>query len=440
MNGRVSAGWNPLSVLPDHSEILYAELVRRDEAATSEHGRRLAELWAQQLAQVITRVFEIAYESGRAAWHVDARTEATFELAGLLRSLSKRIVDHRLQGRTAANIDLAEERAALNAPDGLERIENTAQIVAGRIWTRIYDELHKKYPLVRKPGENAIRRLPGRWPTHPPPGTQENHFVPRFTIRPWADADGRVREFRRLANGRIRSRLRPFARWGFEHFLYPQGFEEYLQRVETRAAGPYQQVLQSLPLTPDDRYFWITFLIFQHLRTPAYMAAVAAGLRRQIISKRWPYPTTPEAMRRAYLTLFEQDDLFSAYYRRLDGHRWRILVAAAGMSFPRTDVPLVLKSSATGGGWHGLYPVSPERCFQVGPERAAPSDVPSALSEMLTTEKTVALNVILLSHARRSAVVRTVDDPAHWSAVLGGAFRGSTTDDYRAWGPLTAKG
>src|SRR5207245_1254922 len=131
----------------DHLDTLYLELGRRDPAADSEHGRALAGLWAQQLSQVIDRLFEMAQKSGRVAWHINARTEAIFEMARLLNWLSERIVDHRLKGRTVADIDIAEEQVALNSPEGVERIQNTARIVAERIWNRVYDDLQEKYPL-----------------------------------------------------------------------------------------------------------------------------------------------------------------------------------------------------------------------------------------------------------------------------------------------------
>ncbi|HEX7407739.1 MAG TPA: DUF4238 domain-containing protein [Candidatus Binatia bacterium] len=425
----------------DDTDIVYAELVRRDQAAASEHGRRLARLWAQQLSGVIKRVFEISQRSGRVAWHVDARTEAIFEMARLLNWLGERIVDRGLNGRAVAHIDIAEEQAVLDSPQGIERIENTAQIVAERIWNRVYDKLQEKYPLVQEPGvENTLPRLPGRLPRRRQRGTKDNHFVPRFTIRPWAGADGQVREFRRLSGGRIHSRLRPYARWGFEHFLYPQGLEEYFQRVESRVAAPYRQVLQYLPLTPHDRYFWISFLILQHLRTPAFMATLAAGLSRRIKAERWAYPTTPEAMRRAYLTLFGEDKVFSAYYSRINERRWHLLVPSAGMSFPRTDVPIVITGEVRTQAWRCVYPLSPARCFQVGPERAAETDVPFALSQTLSLEETIGLNNLLLSQARRSVVVRPTDDPGQWSHVIDRALvRTSTAEEYQAWGSLEVK-
>jgi hypothetical protein len=422
-----------------HLDMLYLELVRRDPAVDSEHRRALARIWAQQLSQVIDQVLEMAQNSGRTTWHIDARTESIFEMARLLSWLSARIVDDRLKGRTMADIDVAEEQLALNSPEWVERIQNTARIVTERIWNRIYDELQDKYPLVQRPGvKSAMPRLPGRSRRGRQPGTRENHFVPRFTVRPWADADGNVREFRRLSSGMIRARLRPHARWGFEHFLYPQRLEDYFQQVESRAASPYRQVLNCLPLTPDDRYFWISFLIIQYLRTPAYMTVVAAGLRQQINVNRWAYPTTPEAMRRAYLTLFEEDKVFSAYYRQMDERRWHLLVPSAGKSFPRTDVPLVIAGGVHKQSWRCVYPLSPDRCFQVGPDRATETDVPFALSMHLSREDTFALNRLLLGHTRRSLVVQTMDDPGQWTAALGGAvIRGSTSGEYRAWGPLT---
>lgn len=65
--------------------------------------------------------------------------------------LGECIVDHRIKGRTVADIDIAEEQTALNSPEEMEQIQNTPCIVSERIWNRVYDELQNKYHSFKGP-------------------------------------------------------------------------------------------------------------------------------------------------------------------------------------------------------------------------------------------------------------------------------------------------
>ena len=417
------------------SNIVFTELVRRDPLVTPLHGQELSHLWSLEVSRIIQQVLKITEDAGRSAWHIDARTEAIFRMSELLLDVSSCLVESRLRGRTAAAIDIAQEETQL-ASSEVDRLRSqTAQTMADAVWIPLYDRLHTQYPLVVLPGgEQRIPRLPGRLPRSKQPDTRKNHFVPRFTIRPWADPDGNVRILIRRPGGPIHSHLGGYAQWGFEDFLYPNVLERYFQQIESRAASPYRQLIACRPLTPDDRYFLMAFLILQRLRTPAFMSELACRVRMRLRGKR---SVTPEMMRRACFALFQNDSLFAAYSNLLSGRRWKLLAAADGMSYPRTDAPVV--TVAVKGVWTCFYPLTPTYCLQVGPEFATQSDVPIALPQRQETCDTEALNTLLLARTRFSLVVRPVDDSAQWVRQMNTLPPPSSATSFRAWGSLTLR-
>lgn len=424
--------------IPTYTELLEPLIAGLDEHVPAESVSRLAELWSMQLSKVIYRVMELTRESGRVAWHRQARAESVGELARLTLTLAQNIVKHQTRERSLRDIDVNAEEAALLEPHALERIENTAQIVAEHIWFKVYDCLQQAYPLVRSANEREWPpTLPGSRLRKTDPRTKRNHYVPRFSIEPWRDFKGELRVLRRRPNGTVLSRNRPSKSWGFEPMLYGQHYEDWFGQIESSASKPYAMLRSCTPLSPDDRYFWIAFMILQYVRTPSFMATLARGLRRKAVAEGWPWAMTPELLRRAYLTLFDDDRLFTSYYRRFDRRRWRILVAAPGHAFPRTDCPVVSARVGQSGGWCCYFPLSPTQCFKAGPDAAGDREVPAALSVSLSPEESETVNAALLRASRRSFGVRTTDPTDHWQSLAERCLPlKDPVGSYRAWGPI----
>lgn len=403
-----------------------------------DRARALARVWTQQLDRVVTRLHELTVESGRVVWHVNARAEAISRMARLLLFLSDRIIEQRTRDRTVEAIDPVEEAAALEQPDAAERVENTARVVAERIWFGVYDELAALFPLIA--GERDRPRPPrlsGRGTRRTGHGTARNHYVPVFSTRRWADHRREVLVVKRDRTGAIFARRRSVRSFGYERFLYAQRLEDWFADVEHAAVTPYGKLCASEVLTDDDKYFWVALLTIQLLRTPSFMAWSARGLRERAHAEGWSRAMTPALLREAHAAMFEDDRVFSGYYRHLTQRRWSIAVAADGYSFPRTDTPVVMMAAGAPRGWRCFYPVTPTKCFIAGPTDAREDDVPAALPARLSSGASERLIRALVSHARRSFAVRCSDDQDYWVAMAATLRTSDPVRGYRAWGELS---
>ncbi len=394
-------------------DIVESEILKRAPTLAPERVAALSALWDDQLDRILRRVFELTADSGRVAWPESARAEAVGELARLILWLGTRVVDRLAAERDLDSVDPHHEAEALRSPHAIARIEETAQTVATHIWFRVYDDLHARRGSVDR--SNAFEwppTLPGRVRRPASERTKRNHYVPEFTSLPWADAKGKARVVRRDERRVVTSRVRSVASFGYEKRLYPQHLEDWFSLIENRAKSSYDKLVTVDVLTPEDRYFWIAFLVTQFLRTPTYFSSASKRLRRMAQEKQWPWQMTPELLRRSHETLFRQDKVFAEYYERLNRARWSVLVTAEESPFPRTDTPVLI--SAT-GGWRLLYPLTPTKCFVAGPQERQDGDVPAALSEHVNPERYELLTRAFLASSRRSFLIRGGDDREAWS-------------------------
>jgi hypothetical protein len=271
---------------------------------------------------IVERTFELSEASGRIAVHVAGRPAHIDALARLTLCLVDAVVQKRMGGREVRTVDVAAEREYLGTDYARETAENTARGTVVPVWNRHYDELQRRYPLIVTPVTPTGRSLTLK----PTARTKKNHYVPEFTNRPWADADGQVRELHNAPGGGITSRVRSYGDWGYEFFLYPQWLENDFHHVETRAAEAYRKLLAVVPLDGRERYYWIAFLIGQMLRTPKMIADLGSRLgaltrRHQRSAGSDAYSAHPEKLRRAHEMLFRTDAVFATMYRRIDARR-----------------------------------------------------------------------------------------------------------------------
>ena len=199
--------------------------------------------------------------------------------------------------------------------------------------------------------------------------TKRNHYSPSFSNRYWAGgADRKVRVYSLGVDERVTHRVMGYKQWGREDFLYTPSLERYLSLVETDAQGPYQKLLDTVPFSEADRRKWVAFLATQLLRTPSFLARNLAGLRHVIQAQGLAYPTDIASLRRAYATLFNNDEVFRTMYGWLDARRWRLLEPPPGRFFVRPDNPAVVVGALSKGTWRLAYPLTPTCCFMAGPD------------------------------------------------------------------------
>lgn len=419
----------------ESSALVESAINRRSPGLSKPSREGLAAAWAGQLDAVVDRVMKLTLESGRMVLPRRARPAAIKELASLIIWLSDRIVERLADGRDLASIDLDTERLELLTPKSLERIENSARVVAQSTWFKTLDRLLEANPLVIELPEQLPVRTPRVRRGEAPP-TSRNHYVPRFSVEPWANSSGQLRVLSRQPNGTISSRNVGYKSWGFEYFLYDQQLEDWFSRIESNAKASYEGLRNLEPLSDQDRSCWIAFMAVQYVRTPLFMATMARRLQQRAVQDRWPWLMSPDLLRRAHATLFKDDHFFSAFHNRLDRRRWRILIAANCRSFPRTDAPF-FPTRVGKTQWTGYYPLSPTQCFSVGPEVASAEDVPAALSTELSIEETEVLNARLLRASRKSCCVRIADSEEPWRVAAASWLpRTDPTNSHRAWGPL----
>ena len=412
-----------------------AELLRLVPSVARERSRELGAIWDEQVNRILRQMFDLTADSGRVELPLDGRAEVVGELARLMLFLSSRVVASRLEGREVHSIDLEQERAELETPTALERVRNTAQNVATRIWFKVYDEIRaRRTSLDPSKPSPWPPPLPGRAPRRPRRHTLKNHYVPEFSSAPWKNGQQKARLIKRDERGIVTTSVKPHSAWGYEKRLYPQHLEDWFSLIENSAAGPYMKLVTSDILTPEDRYFWSAFIITQFLRTPTYFAAAAKQLRRIAVSEEWPWHMSPDLLKRSHQTLFDQDVVFAEYYRRLQFVRWRILTTEETHPYPRTDTPVVISAST---GWTCYYPLTPTKCFVAGPQGTTEWDVPAALSEPIDVPTHAQLSQMFLQNSRRAFLIRADDDFGHWRMLAEKHLpQRDPAADCIAWGEL----
>jgi hypothetical protein len=254
--------------------------------------------------------------------------------------------------------------------------------------------------------------------------------------------DGQVREYQRDKLGKIESRIRSYGDWGYDYYLYPQWLEDNLQFIETRASSTYRKLVDWGPVTSEDRYYWIAFVVAQLVRTPKAIADLGARMRALVKQQRWAYGTHPENLRAAHETLFLNDKFFGVMFRRIDSRQWTRLRAAKDASLLRSDAPVISVGSYEREDWALFYPLTPELCLRMGPNSQGETGLTVDGTLQLTARETGALNRAIALTARRSVIALTGDSEEAWRSTLAGDLCSATPDylkEYRSWGRLWNK-
>lgn len=385
------------------------------------HLKALAALWTRELEMIVARMFEICAEGGAVQLPEAARHEAVFELAKLSLWLEEKIVSAKTSKASIQDIDPVAEQQLIATAEERERIENTARNCADAIWKRFHDKWWNQYPAVETGRKRGSKLSFGHGPSSS--GVQVQHFSPVFSNKLWASGSGRkVRVYSVDVADRVTSKDVGYRSWGHESFIYSQQLERLFGLVEGDAQKPYMKLLRVEPFSEQDRRHWVAFLATQLFRTPWFVVQNLAHLKETIGARPIAYPTDVASLRRAYETLFTNDDVFAAVYRLIVGRRWAIWKAAAGCQFVRSDNPVVV-SADEAAGTTVFYPMSPEACFVAGPELLSgkPDMVPAR--RQLDEQATNTVNRRMAISARHSVIARPeLDDTAlrgHLESRLG---------------------
>jgi hypothetical protein len=289
------------------------------------------------------------------------------------------------------------EAQYMTSPGGVERIDNTARIMANSIWKPLCAKWWERFPAIPTlPKKTTVTGLPSN-----SPGVKNQHFSPVFSNRRWAGTDGTVRVYALGVDGRIVARRTGYRNWGREPFIYSQALERHLGLIEGDAEAPYRKLLEVVPFSESDRRHWVAFLAAQMFRTPWFLVQALAGLRDIIATRDISYPTDIASLRRAHETMFANPDVFAMVYQLVVNRRWEIWKAPTGSQFIRSDHPVVI--STNGPLTTVFYPLSPDRCFVAGPALVEEHQiVPDGRSA--TDGQRAEVNRLMASFARKSVI------------------------------------
>jgi hypothetical protein len=352
---------------------------------------------------MVTRMLDICEHEDGLTLHVDHRAEAAHELARLLLFLSERILDAKAKVKPLGEYDPDAEVALLDTPEEQAKIHNTARNMADGVWKPLVAKWRQRRPLVEVPGR-AERRPKVRKPVKL--SFRENmHYVPQSTTQQWADKkSGKFLVYTMGLDGKVRVKPGTAKLWGVAPFIYTQGLEHLLGLIEGDARGPYQKLVDVIPLNEMEERRWVAFLIAQYIRTPRFMRTSVKWQREWIERTGFPYSTSPAHLGRAFETLFTNNDLYASSHRLITGRAWEVVQAAKGLTFLKGDNPAVITGSAGDGTWRMLYPLTPTRCFVAGPVRESEPSRIVPHQRQLSDAETVALNVATCSFAEASVI------------------------------------
>lgn len=370
----------------------------------------------------------------------DARPEAIFELANLILWLEDRIIDKKIECTPIERIDSDQERAALATSWNRKRIENTARLCADKIWKPFLDRWHRRFPLIREsPGQSSSLLRPRE-----APGVKSQHYSPSFSNEFWAVGPQKlIRIYSRTVGEDIISRDRGYTTWGREAFLYSQGLERIFQLIETDAKTPYTKLLDIIPMNEKERRFWIAFLIAQMLRTPTFMLRILPSLKKLIEESAIVFPVDTGSLRKAYETLFSNNDIYAEFFRLITARTWELWSAPQRALFIRGDDPVFVGGSVEHRTWHLIYPMTPDKCFVVGPELVADATAVIPNTRHVDESQVQMVNERVAKAARKSVISRPVQDDSTLRILLRDSLaHPRATPDWRAqlfpefWGPI----
>jgi len=427
---------------PPEDGLFYDQLRSRCPHLSEPEARLISDIWSDEMDRIITRMQEISDEAVGPALHIEARTEAIYEMAKLINFLSEQMLAKKLGDDAAAvNLTAAKERVAVDSQLGRECVENTAKNLA-EIWTSLVLKWRDKWPLLVTPDSAHDQPKPVSKPKQiaNAPGVRNNHYSPASSNKPWASGNqNQVKALTRNADGTLQSRDVSYRSWGREQFLYSLRLERYLALVDNDGAQSRDKILAVRPLTELDKRRWIAFLLVQMLRTPISMRKLTEFTKRVLPGIAPDYPSTPGALKAAYETLFTNNDVYARFHKMIALRTWTVLRAPAGSGFIRPDSTILVEGSVRDSTWRLAYPMTPRKVFLAGPGMGGGYDRDFVESVETSQDSVDDLNRRFARSTISSVLVHPGDDDVSMRSMLSNylPIASQNWHDTGLWGPLS---
>ncbi|QIG93492.1 DUF4238 domain-containing protein [Bradyrhizobium sp. 6(2017)] len=316
----------------------------------------LATIWDEVVHRIVVVLMELAANDAEPL-HINLREEWAFELAKLTFWLGEGVVKKRLADRDPSVVGIEQERYECLGTPGAKLISNTARLVQEHIWKKLLTDWKRK-------SEKALEREANPRPTKLAiQRVETNHFIPRSFIRDYWAVGGKILRWRRVDEG-WSSASRSFGQWGFRPNLYSDWLEAYFGLLECDAKLPVQNLLNTRPLNAPQREALVGFLAIQLLRSPAFIERIRQSLSAEL--GRLGYSTDPEMLRKAYETLYRNNDLYHRLAHPVMWSRWAIVKAQSPL-FILPDT--FCAHGGFGDGLRLVAPLTPRVCFVTLPTR-----------------------------------------------------------------------
>ena len=313
--------------------------------------RPLAVIWDEVVDRIISELMDLVnFED--AEIHIDMREEIVLTLAQIHAWMSEVVVVERINNRPLHSINIELEREECLGLKGAKVISGTAHVLYKSISKKITERWEPKSQKIFERERNPRKRNPVS--IQP---VKKNHFIPKFFLKSnWANNE-KLLCWRCTENG-WKSSSRNFGQWGSRKNLYSDKLEAYFGLLEGDAKQPIRMLLNMCPLNDPQRKAFVGFLIIQMLRNPSYMEAFERGIAPVVIES--GYYHDPTMVRRAYESIFQNNDLYDHFARPIMWSQWAIV---------KSDEPVfVLPDTFSihndlGDGLRMIVPLTPNYCF-----------------------------------------------------------------------------
>lgn len=345
-----------LPFTPTRPPLCRASALKRFPDASVEVIDPLASIWDEVIHRIISEMLQLSRDDTEPL-HIDIREDMVLELAQLQLWLAERVIEKRTEGSNLADIDADQEREGCLGPAGAPIISGTAKLAYEHIWKRKMDERWK--PKSAKAVEREKNPRQTKLAVKP---VGKNHFIPRWFIRDKWATEGKVMRWRRTAAGWTAS-TRSFGKWGYRHKLYSDRLEAYFGLLEGDAKRPIEMLLATEPLNRSQREALVGFLMIQLLRNPYFIDGMHQAIAPVIAEQ--GLGDDPEMPRKAYETLFSDNDFYGRLANPIMASRWAIVTAPSPV-FVLPDTFGI--RGDVGKGLRLIAPLTPTKCFATLPE------------------------------------------------------------------------
>lgn len=334
-------------------------LMKRYPEADAKKVSALSELWDQVLHLIIEKMIEFS-SPNMTELHINLREEMASELAMLQLSLGEKIINERIGNQFPNNINVEKEQKACFGESGVERINNTAKILAEHVWLKKYNERWKPKSLAAIRKEKSSKKV--KLAIEP---KEDNHFIPKSFIKRYWSENGKIRRYKIDPQGRFILNIISFGQWGFLKNLYSDRLEAYFGLIEGDAVQPISMLLNVEPLNRPQKEALIGFIVIQRLRNPIFIET----LRNKMVPVVEDHvdkgkSTDSEYMRKVYETLYEDNEFYDRIARPIMKNQW-VVVRSELEAFILPDTCNIFGNYDN--GQYVIAPITPNDCLVVLP-------------------------------------------------------------------------